>query len=623
MKRLLLLISIFFLPSSIFHLPSCYAAQWIQKGETAFAEGETADTEICGVGASAGISLEAINLEKWGNNFIIENQQEFKLNDSDYKISFRFTLFSDKNVDKLHFYISDIYPPAPTYTIGLQTNNSQNEPSGIWVSSNSFPSPAGGYWRSLSITPASLSAGTTYHLVIQYLSGTIGNNNYISLGYTAPLNYRIPYDNSMDPMSEVYICENGINWDYKQSQPVFVLEDSSIPSYEGNPFPISEDMKIYGPSAGPCQWWGEEFTITDKDISVSEVDFYVRSYGGIPPDDLYVILNNETDSELMESGVVVSKNDIKSYYEWCTYVFSSPHTLKKGKKYQLYLKSPSSNDEKCYQVKVLNISPVVGDHIKPEFLSTTYAGEDAFNIRWTESGKEEYKFRDMVFYFFSATYRINGQFISKVFDAGSSSEFKEISWEPTAQPSPASLKFQIAASDNSGGPWLFLGPDGTEASYYTDANGHDISSRHSGKRYIKYKAFFETSDSSYSPYLNKVTIEYAARPLSGRSLEAYNTPNPFEAGRELTTISYILEKDCRVYIRIYTLLGDLVKEMKFSPGEEGGRGETDGYENNVSWDGKNGRGMLVADGVYLSQIIAEPDDGSKIIKEIRKIAVIK
>ena len=131
---------------------------------------------------------------------------------------------------------------------------------------------------------------------------------------------------------------------------------------------------------------------------------------------------------------------------------------------------------------------------------------------------------------------------------------------------------------------------------------------------------------------NKISVE--VKHFSIYSILAYaspsgvlgrvrNFPNPFEAGKEVTTIAYILTKEAKVTIRIYNLVGDLVREMEFAPGVEGGIGDEAGYNNRVEWDGRNGDGMLVANGAYICQVIAEPTDGSGPCKELRKIGVLK
>ncbi|MCD6423858.1 MAG: DUF2341 domain-containing protein [Elusimicrobia bacterium] len=103
---------------------------------------------------------------------------------------------------------------------------------------------------------------------------------------------------------------------------------------------------------------------------------------------------------------------------------------------------------------------------------------------------------------------------------------------------------------------------------------------------------------------------------------AYNYPNPFNPYKESTKITYTLTQDSRVEIRIFTPLGDLVRKFTFAQGADpGGRGTSTGYINEISWDGRNSQGMIVADGIYICEIKAK--SGSWEEKQIRKIGVLK
>ena len=102
-----------------------------------------------------------------------------------------------------------------------------------------------------------------------------------------------------------------------------------------------------------------------------------------------------------------------------------------------------------------------------------------------------------------------------------------------------------------------------------------------------------------------------------------NYPSPFAAGKESTKIVYVLTKDSDVELRIFTLSGDMVLKQNFTAGGSGGRGLTAGYTNDYTWEGKNGAGSVVANGMYVCEIIAKPGDGSAQIREIRRIGVIK
>jgi len=96
------------------------------------------------------------------------------------------------------------------------------------------------------------------------------------------------------------------------------------------------------------------------------------------------------------------------------------------------------------------------------------------------------------------------------------------------------------------------------------------------------------------------------------SLVSY--PNPFDPHREVSHIVYYLPKNSDVALRIYTLTGELVRKLSCQAGGEGGKG---GKVNSIEWNGKNGRGIMVRNGVYICQVEAAGQ------KARTKIAVVK
>ncbi len=90
-------------------------------------------------------------------------------------------------------------------------------------------------------------------------------------------------------------------------------------------------------------------------------------------------------------------------------------------------------------------------------------------------------------------------------------------------------------------------------------------------------------------------------------------PNPFHAGSEAILLSYVLDQDAPVKVSIYTLLGDLVREISIAAGDRGGLGGL----NEVPWDGRNGKGEIVRPGVYVAKI-----DGTG-VKERIKVGVLR
>lgn len=105
-----------------------------------------------------------------------------------------------------------------------------------------------------------------------------------------------------------------------------------------------------------------------------------------------------------------------------------------------------------------------------------------------------------------------------------------------------------------------------------------------------------------------------------------NYPNPFNPdhlnpNHQTTKLRYRLGADADdVKIRIYDIVGSLVKEITNCPTDGEGSSIWQKY-NDVEWDGKNGRGDTVVNGIYPFEIIARLGDRS--VSARGKIAVLK
>ncbi|MBU0672528.1 MAG: hypothetical protein KJ732_05830, partial [Candidatus Margulisbacteria bacterium] len=100
-----------------------------------------------------------------------------------------------------------------------------------------------------------------------------------------------------------------------------------------------------------------------------------------------------------------------------------------------------------------------------------------------------------------------------------------------------------------------------------------------------------------------------------------NYPNPFNPNREITNIRYRLGADAdEVKIRIYDVIGSLVKQLDNCPTDGEGSSVRQKY-NKVEWDGRNGRGDVVVNGIYPFEVIARL--GDKSVSARGKVAVLK
>lgn len=97
-----------------------------------------------------------------------------------------------------------------------------------------------------------------------------------------------------------------------------------------------------------------------------------------------------------------------------------------------------------------------------------------------------------------------------------------------------------------------------------------------------------------------------------------NYPNPFHPPTQGTVIAYQLADNASVTMRIFTLGGDLVLRRTFDKSAQGGAAGL----NQVTWDGRNGNGSVVASGGYIVLIEAQ-GTGATLNVIRRKIAVVR
>jgi serine protease len=107
------------------------------------------------------------------------------------------------------------------------------------------------------------------------------------------------------------------------------------------------------------------------------------------------------------------------------------------------------------------------------------------------------------------TYATSGVFTSSSKDGTPggyhSVEWNSISWN-AASPISTEVRMQAAASNLVTGPFNYVGPDGTAATYFT--SGASLA-QFNGYRYLRYRALLSTLDSSVTPALDDVTVCHA------------------------------------------------------------------------------------------------------------------
>ncbi|MFH1832604.1 MAG: hypothetical protein ABH816_00355 [Candidatus Levyibacteriota bacterium] len=109
-----------------------------------------------------------------------------------------------------------------------------------------------------------------------------------------------------------------------------------------------------------------------------------------------------------------------------------------------------------------------------------------------------------------------GTFESKIFDATYSIAFNNFSVN-FLKPSQTNIKFQVAVADAVGGScsgatFNFIGPDATSTTFFTTSSAIPVIENGNYKnpgRCFKYKAYLSTQDSTQTPVLEDITINYS------------------------------------------------------------------------------------------------------------------
>ncbi|MFL6246902.1 MAG: carboxypeptidase regulatory-like domain-containing protein [Thermoanaerobaculia bacterium] len=99
-------------------------------------------------------------------------------------------------------------------------------------------------------------------------------------------------------------------------------------------------------------------------------------------------------------------------------------------------------------------------------------------------------------------------------------------WAPltwnASMPANTSVKFQVAASNVSVGPFNFVGPDGTAATFFTTSGAS--MAQFTGFRYLKYRAHLATTDPAVTPAVQDVGLCFTDTDCS--TTIASITPSP-------------------------------------------------------------------------------------------------
>lgn len=249
-------------------------------------------------------------------------------------------------------------------------------------------------------------------------------------------------------------------------------------------------------------WFAQSFTAgMGGQLERVDVDLFCSGCTGTTPNVTVSIRATSGDlptgADLASATIPGFSSGAGGYY---AAVFASPATLTAGTKYAIVVRAASNPSSGTYAYVISSRSPYAGGR---RSTSSNSGGTWAVANPSTDIGFKTYM---------KAGYTTSGTLVSSLKDSnpavGWTPSWTTLSWTSTV-PASTTLRFQAAASNSAFGPFSFVGPDGTAATYFTSSPAS--LSQFAGFRYLKYKAYLTTTNTAVTPTLNDVTACYCTK----------------------------------------------------------------------------------------------------------------
>ncbi len=243
-------------------------------------------------------------------------------------------------------------------------------------------------------------------------------------------------------------------------------------------------------------WGGQTFIAgVTGTLTKVEMSLFCNGCTGTPPNITVSLRATSaglpTGSDLATGTILGFLNGASTPY---TVTFASPIPVTAGTQYALILRPVTNPTGSNYAW----LRAAQGMYPGGQRVISTNNG-----ATWTTDSTRDFWFRTYVQPF-------SGDFVSGVKDANpaaaATQTWGNLAWNAST-PANTTLRFQVAASTSPYGPFNFVGPNNTGATFFT-TTGASLA-QFNGKRYLKYKAYLSTTSGAATPTLNDVTTCFA------------------------------------------------------------------------------------------------------------------
>jgi uncharacterized repeat protein (TIGR01451 family) len=251
-------------------------------------------------------------------------------------------------------------------------------------------------------------------------------------------------------------------------------------------------------------WGGQTFipAVTGQ-LTRADINLFCSGCSGTTPD---LTLSLRATSGGLPTGADIASATIAGFSSgaggFYTANFAIPPTLTAGTQYALVIRPAANPSPGTYALTRSGGSVGADVYANGTRVSGATSGT-VWSIPTMGGVTTDAGFKTYV----NGGFASSGDLVSSIKDSnppiGFTPTWSTLSWTATT-PANTSLKFQVAPSNSAAGPFTFVGPDDTPATFFT-TSGASLS-QFNGNRYLKYKAYLSTTDSAASPTLNDVAL---------------------------------------------------------------------------------------------------------------------
>ena len=254
------------------------------------------------------------------------------------------------------------------------------------------------------------------------------------------------------------------------------------------------------------QWAGQTFqAAVSGPVTKVDLDLFCSSCSGTPPD---ITVSLRATSGGVPTGADLAVATIPGFTSgsggYMTATFASPATLTAGTTYAVVFRAAAAYATGTFAY-VCSCTPDSSPYANGSRVTSSTSGAS-----WTADaavpGGRDLGFRVYV----NAGYASSGDFVSSPKDsnprAGFGATWSTLTWNATTPPG-TTLKFQVAGSNSVNGPFNFVGPDGTAATFFTTSPAPLAS--FNGLRYLEYRAILSTTNSAATPSFDDASVCFA------------------------------------------------------------------------------------------------------------------